>query len=93
LEHAGTDEVDGRIGCGREFVVVVVVLEAGERADVRRSCLAKACKVRGRAFVALSLLFGRPLTLVGLVHGQTTFLVLLAAATGAGIIASGFVSS
>ena len=91
IELALTHEIDGGIGCGREFVVVVVVLEAGERTDVRRSRVAKTCAVLGRAFVVLSLLFGRPLTLVRLVHGQTTFLVLLATATRAGIIASGFV--
>ena len=47
VELSGTDEVDGRIGCGREFVGVV--LEPDERLDVRRSCLAKVCGVRGSA--------------------------------------------
>jgi hypothetical protein len=40
--------------------------------DSPRRC-AKACAMRGSALVTLGLLFGRPLTLVCLVHGQATF--------------------
>jgi hypothetical protein len=85
VELAGTDEVDGGVGGSVEFVGVVrnISQHGGSR-------LAQACEMCGSASVALGVLFGGPLTFVRLVHRQATFLVLLATAARAGIIASGF---
>jgi len=60
-------EVDGRIVSGHEFVVVVV--EAGEHTDVRRSPRERLAS--GAAARLSRLLFGLPLPLVRLEHGQT----------------------
>src|SRR5262249_37146069 len=85
VELAGTDEVDSGVRSSVEFIGVV--LDISQHGG---SCLAKARPMRGSVLVTLGLLLGHPLTLVCLVHGQATFLVLLATAARAGIIASGF---
>ena len=88
VELAGTDEFGGGVGRDGQFVLVSV-LGAGEPRRNGGSHLTKVQAMRDGAFDAPRFGLGQLLARDRLLLGKATLLILVAAAAGAGIIASG----